>query len=202
MGLPRLKPTITEQQYLAIERAASERHWYLDGELYAMAGESPEHGDVTANLVIVVGSQLKGSPCRVRTKDTKVRSGPVLSAGETKRCLFSYPDLVVICNEPEYLDEHKDVILNPNVIMEIWSGSTEAFDRGEKFFRYQTWNPTLTDYLLISQDQPRVEHYTRQPDGTWIYRHILGLDAAVAIPTIGCTLKMADVYDRITFAQG
>jgi len=201
MGLPRPKPTVTEQQYLAIERAAAERHWYLDGVVYAMAGESPQHGDVSANLVYAVVGQLKGSPCRARTKDTKVRSGPVLSAGETKRCLFSYPDLVVICHEPEYLDEHEDVILNPKAIMEVLSASTEAFDRGEKFARYQSWNATLSDYLLISQDQPRVEHYTRQPDGTWIYRHIVGLDAAIAISSIGCTLKLADIYDRITFAQ-
>ncbi len=130
-----------------------------------------------------------------------MRSGPTLSSGETKRCLFSYPDLVVICDEPEYLDEQQDVVLNPKVIMEILSASTEAFDRGEKFLRYQTWNASLGDYLLISQDQPRVEHYTRQADGSWIYRCTVGLDAIVAIPSVACTLKLADIYDRIDFPQ-
>lgn len=201
MGLPKLQPRLTEQQYLAVERAATERHVFLDGEIHAMAGESPAHGDISANLIGTVVIQLKGSPCRARTKDTKVRSGPTLSSGETKRCLFSYPDVVVICDEPEYLDEQEDVILNPKVIMEILSASTEAFDRGEKFLRYQTWNTSLTDYLLISQDQPRIEHYTRQPDGAWLYRHTIGVGASVEIPSITCTLKLADVYDRVAFPQ-
>ena len=94
MGLPRPKAKFayTIDQYLAIERAAEERHYYLDGEIYAMAGESPAHGDISANVHISLGSQLKGTPCRTRTKDTKVRSGPILSAGETTRGVFSYPD--------------------------------------------------------------------------------------------------------------
>jgi Uma2 family endonuclease len=186
-------------QYLAIERKAEERHYFLDGEIYAMAGESPEHGDISANLVCIVVGQLKGTPCRARSKDTKVRSGPTLTAGETTRCLFSYPDLVVICNDPEYLDEHRDVVLNPKVIMEVLSTTTESFDRGEKFSRYQSWNPTLTDYLLIPQDKAQIEHYTRQADGSWQYRRTIGLDAIVEIPSIGCTLKLAEVYDRVNF---
>jgi Uma2 family endonuclease len=98
MGLPKLKvkSAYTIDQYLAIERSAEERHYYLDGEIYAMAGESPAHGDISANLVISLGSQLKRTPCRARTKDTKVGSGPILSAGETTRGLFSYPDILVI----------------------------------------------------------------------------------------------------------
>jgi Uma2 family endonuclease len=195
------KPRLTEPEYLAIERASGERHFFIDGEIYAMAGDSPAHGDISASLVGTVVIQLKGSPCRARTKDTKVRSGPTLAAGETRRCVYSYPDLVVICDQPEYLDEQEDVILNPKVIMEILSASTEAFDRGEKFLRYQTWNASLTDYLLISQDQPRIEHYTRQADGTWIYRHTIGLAASVEISSIACTLRLADVYDRIVFSH-
>lgn len=203
MGLAQLhaKPRVTVDQYLANERRSEERHFYLDGEIHAMAGESPEHGDVSANLVVIVGSQLKDGPCRVRTKDTKVRSGPTLKAGETTRCLFSYPDLVIICNEPEYLDEHRDVVLNPTAIMEVLSPGTEAFDRGEKFARYQNWNPTLTDYILVSQNRPQIEHYTRQADGTWKYRLTTGLVASVSIPSIKCTLKLADVFARVTFSE-
>src|SRR5579862_826762 len=155
----------TVEQYLAIDRGSEDRHWYLDGEIYAMSGESGEHGDITVNCVVSLGSQLKGKPCRARSKDTKVRSGPTLKAGETTRFLFSYPDIVVACGEPKYLDAHTDVILNPTAIVEVLSPSTEAFDRGEKFNRYQTWNPTLTDYLLVSQDSPQVEHFVRQKDG-------------------------------------
>jgi Uma2 family endonuclease len=203
MGLPQRQAELrfTVSHYLAIERKSEERHYYLDGEIYLMAGESPEHGDISANLVAIVVTQLKGGPCRVRTKDTKVRSGPTLTAGDTTRCLFSYPDLVIICQEPQYLDEQRDVVLNPTAVMEVLSPSTEAFDRGEKFSRYQSWNSTLTDYVLISQDQPRIEHYTRQPDGVWTYRRTIGLEATVDIPSIGCTLMLADVYDRVAFPQ-
>jgi Uma2 family endonuclease len=164
-----------------------------------MAGESLAHGDISVNIVLSLGNQVKGTPCRVRTKDTKVRSGPILSAGETKRALFSYPDILVICGEPEFLDDVQDVVLNPKVIVEILSESTEAFDRGKKFTRMQTWNSTLTDYLLVSQDRPQVEHYTRQADDGWSYRLTTGLDASVTIASISCTLKLADVYDRVSF---
>jgi Uma2 family endonuclease len=191
------KPAYTVDQYLTIERAVEERHYYLDGEIYAMAGESDAHGDITVNLVGSLFNQLRGTPCRVRTKDTKVRSGPILSAGESARGLFSYPDVLVVCGEPEYHDALKDVLLNPKVIVEVLSESTEAFDRGEKFTRLQTWNPSLTDYLLVSQDRAQVEHFTRQPDGTWSYRRSTGLDASVVIASIHCTLKLADVYERV-----
>jgi Uma2 family endonuclease len=203
MGLPKRKPKFayTPAQYLKIERSAEERHYYLDGEIYAMAGESPAHGDISTNLVVVLGNQLRGTPCRVRTKDTKVRSGPILSAGETTRGLFGYPDVVVLCGEPEYHDAMKDVVLNPKAIVEVLSESTEAFDRGEKFTRLQTWNPSLTDYVLVSQDRPQIEHFTRQADGTWSYRLTTGLDAAVVIASIQCTLRLADVYERVTFEE-
>src|SRR2546423_900092 len=110
MGLvkPKKKPAYTIEQYLRIERAADDRHYYLDGEIYAMAGESDAHGDITVNLVGSLFNQLRGMPCRMRTKDTKVRSGPILSGGETARGLFSYPDILVICGEPEYHDVLKD----------------------------------------------------------------------------------------------
>ncbi len=203
MGLPKTKSRsgYTIDQYLTIERSSEERHYYLDGEIYAMAGESGEHGDITVNLVASLATQLKGTPCRVRSKDTKVRSGPILTAGETARSLFSYLDIVIICGEPEYHDALRDVVLNPKVIMEVLSASTEAFDRGEKFTRFQTWNPTLTDYLLVSQDRAQIEHYTRQSDGTWSYRRTTGLEASVVIASIGCALRLADVYERVVLPE-
>jgi len=188
-------------EYLARERAAEERHVYLDGEIFAMAGESLAHGDISANSIASLVIQLKGKPCRALTKDTKVRSGPTPMAGRGTRGLFSYPDIVVVCGEPEYHDAHRDVILNPAVIVEALSPATEAFDRGEKFTRYQTWNPTLSDYLLVLQDRPQIEHYHRQPDGGWSYHRHAGLEACVVIESIQCTLKLADVYDRIVFRR-
>jgi Uma2 family endonuclease len=201
MGLPKLKPVFTVDEYLALERSADERHEYLDGEIYAMAGESGAHGDITVNMVITLGNQLKGKPCRARTKDTKVRSGPLQMPRQNTSGLFCYPDIVVVCGEPEYHDAHTDVILNPTAIVEVLSPNTEAFDRGEKFNRYQTWNPTLKDYLLVSQDQPQIEHFSRQNDGSWSYLRVVGLDGRVAIASIECTLNMAEVYDRISFSN-
>ncbi len=193
------KFAVTVEQYLVIERAAEERHYYLDGEIYAMAGESDAHGDITVNIVGSLFNQLRGTPCRARTKDTKVRSAPILSAGDSARGLFSYPDVMVICGEPEYHDALKDVVLNPKVIIEVLSESTEAFDRGEKFTRLQTWNPSLTDFVLVSQDTPQIEHFTRQADGSWSYRRTTGLDARVVIASLNSTLKLADVYERVVF---
>jgi Uma2 family endonuclease len=115
--------------------------------------------------------------------------------------MFSYPDVVVICGEVEYHDAHKDVVLNPNVIIEVLSESTEAFDRGEKFTRYQSCNATLTDYVLVSQDKPQIEHFYRKTDGTWLYHLYAGLEANVGIPSIDCTLKLVDVYDRVVFSE-
>lgn len=203
MGLPQQQTAtrFTIDEYLAMERKAIERHEFLDGRILVMAGERPDHGIVSVNLVISLGSQLRGKPCQIRTKDTKVRSGPFLQTGQSSKGLFSYPDLVVICGEPKYHDEYTDVILNPTAILEVLSQSTEAFDRGEKCKRYQTWNPTLQDYLLISQDQPQIEHFNRQPDDTWTFARYTDLEAVVVIPSIQCTLKLADVYERVVFAE-
>jgi Uma2 family endonuclease len=202
MGLSKTKAKFayTVDQYLGIERAAEERYYYLDGEIYAMAGESLAHGDISVSIVRSLANQLEGTECRVLTKDTKVCSGPILSAGETARGLFSYPDVLVICGEPEYHDALQDVVLNPKVILEVLFETTEAFDRGEKFTRFQTWNPSLTDYVLVSQDRPQIEHFTRQADGSWTYRRTTGLDASLVIASVHCTLKLADVYDRVEFA--
>ena len=105
----------------------------------------------------------------------------------------------MICNEPQYQDKHRDIVTNPAVIIEVLSESTEAFDRGEKFLRYQVWNPTLTDYLPVSQDKPLVEHFARQSDGTWAYRFYQGFDQPAQINSMDCALNPSEVYDRIVF---
>lgn len=208
MRSPKRQPLCTLDEYLTMERASKDRHEYVDGQIRAMAGESPEHGDITVNLVISLGTQLKGTSCRARTKDTKVRSGPFSTSGHSTAGLFSYPDIVVVCGEPEYHDAYKDVILNPKVIVEVLSPTTEAFDRGEKFTRYQIWNPTLSDYLLVAQDRPEIGHFSRQEGTGWSYHVFTDLEASVAIPSIQCTLKLAEVYelgemnDRVLFVEG
>jgi len=201
MGAPKLQPRYTVDEYLAMERAAEERHIYLDGEIIAMAGESLSRGRLTVNVVALRVMQLKGKPCEALTKDTKVRSGPIPMPGSSRKGLFSYPDILVVCGEIEFHDSHRDVILNPKVIIEGLSETTESFDRGEKFTRLQKHNPTLTDYILIAQDKPQIEHFRRRPNDKWWYKLHSGLEASVSIPSIRCTLKLADVYDRVQFAE-
>ena len=202
MAVPQHQLVFTEEQYLDFERNAEERHEYLDGHIYLMAGESDEHSDISANLAGLLYAQLKGTPCRSRIKDTKVRSGPFPFLKRNKKGLYSYPDLLVICGEPRHLDEHRDVIINPKVIIEVLSDSTKDFDRKEKFERYRQWNPTLTDYVLVSQDQPFIEHFELRKDGEWVYRSYAGLAQKMPIKSIHCTLPLADVYDRVKFPAG
>ncbi len=199
MGLAQPQPSYTVEEYLALERIAEERSEYLDGVIYAMAGESDDHGDISVNICGELHAQLKSKDCRARLKDTKVRSGPIPSLRNATKGLYSYPDIVVICGERQFHDSHRDVVLNPTVIIEILSPATEAFDRGEKFDRYQFWNSTLSDYLLVSQVQPKIEHYIRQPDGSWSYFVYRGLQSKVPLKSIQCTLSLAEVYDRIVF---
>jgi Uma2 family endonuclease len=190
---------LTENQYLALERESEERHLYVDGEIFAMAGESGAHADITANIPASFHAQLRGTSCRVRTKDTKVRSGPLPKVDKRSASLYSYPDIVVICGEPEYLDDFRDVVLNPKVIVEALSESTEAFDRGPKFRGFRKYNPSLTDYVLVSQDRSQIEHFHREKDGRWSYEVYEGLEAEVKLSSIRCSLKALEVYERIKF---
>ena len=191
----------TIEEYLAFEREAEERHEYLDGVIYAMAGESPEHGDISINLIGELREQLRDKPCRVRAKDTKVLSGSPLLAQlrRSRKGLFSYPDVTVICGEPQYLDHHRDVLINPQVLIEVLSASTEAFDRGEKFIRYRKALPSLTDYILVWQELPLIEHFIRQADGDWLTRIIEGLDTSLRIASLDCTLKLSEIYRLVNF---
>ncbi len=203
MSMPQRRSLrIPVDEYLRRERHAEGRHEYLDGELFAMAGESGSHADISANVVILLGNQLKGQPCRVRTKDTKVRSGPDRPHGSSTQGPFSYPDVIVICGEPIYHDEHQDVVLNPTVIVEVLSPSTEAFDRGAEFIRLRSWNPILQNYVLVSQDVPLVEVYQRTDETAWSLTPATGLSATASLASLAsieCALPLAEVYERVEF---
>lgn len=201
MSLPQTQPRYSVEEYLALEREAEERHEYLDGQICAMAGESPQHGDICVNLIGELRAQLKGTPCRVWTKDAKVCSGPTIKSHRTKKGLFSYPDLVVVCGEPQFLDEHRDVLINPTVIIEVLSPTTESFDRGAKFWRYRTHLATLTDYILVSQDFPFVDHFRRQSDDEWVLATADDIEGGINIASIDCTLRLSEVYDRVSFPE-
>ena len=116
--------------------------------------------------------------------------------------LFAYPDLVVVCGALQFHDQVQDVLVNPRVIIEVLSPSTEAFDRGEKFHRYRRWLPTLTDYVLVAQDRPVIDHYHRTETGQWVVDILEGLSAQLHLPSIGCTVPLAEVYERLVFAPG
>ena len=199
MGLPQPKTSYTVEAYLALERESEERHEYLDGDVYAMAGESPEHGAICMNLYGSLWPQLRGTPCQAFAKDTKVRSGRLPLPGASMQGLFSYPDLVVVCGDMQFHDQFRDVLLNPTVIVEVLSASTEAFDRGEKFRRYRTWLPTLQDFLLVAQDKPLIDHYHRVEAHRWELVSMEGLDASLHLESIHCTLQLAEVYERLVF---
>ncbi|HVF44693.1 MAG TPA: Uma2 family endonuclease [Pyrinomonadaceae bacterium] len=191
MSLPRTLSVFTAEQYLGLERHTETRHEFLDGTVYAMSGASRAHSHICYNLAGITHRQLSGTSCTGYSSDMKVRSGDAT--------LYAYPDLTIFCGEPLVQDDHGDVLLNPVVIFEVLSRSTEAYDRGEKFERYKTIE-TLTDYVLVSQDRARLEHFSRRPDGTWSPSEVSGLDASLDLASINCRLPLAEVYDRVEFA--
>jgi len=181
----------TPEEYLELERAAEFKSEYLEGQIYAMSGGSRTHARVTFSLYGQVGSQLK-PPCFGFSNDMKVRT--------SYSGLYAYPDLIVVCGEPIFLDDKTDVLLNPKVIFEVLSPSTETYDRTEKFFRYQMLE-SFTDYVLIAQAEPRVEHFARHPNTGWAFNYVKGLDTSLRIDSIGCTLELARIYSGIEFAE-
>jgi len=199
MGLRKPVALFTVDDYLYFERCSQDRHIYLDGSVIAMAGEIRAHAAISFNIAGLMHAQLRGTPCQGHTKDTKVRSGPIPERGTGTSGMFSYPDIVAVCGEPEYHDACRDIVLNPTSVIEVLSPSSEEFDRGEKFERYQLWNPTLRDYVLVSQFEPLVEHFQRQADGSFKANVVRGLDAVLELTSIGCKLALADIYDRVTF---
>lgn len=188
-ALPQPKTYYSPEEYLALERAAEFRSEYLNGEIFAMAGESPNHGRIKADVVVALGNQLKGKNCEAFTSDTKVCT-PGIN-------MFGYPDVVVVCGEIIHHDQFQDVILNPKVIIEVLSPSTELYDRSEKFASYRQLE-SLTDYLLISQDKVRIEHYVRHGK-FWMLSEESDLANSITIESIECSLPLKDVYARVQF---
>jgi Uma2 family endonuclease len=201
MSVPQERVRYSVEDYLALERESAERHEYLDGDIYEMASESPAHGAICTNLTGIVHAQLLGTPCQAFSKDTKVRSGPALQSRRSTRRLFSYPDLIVVCGELKFHDEHRQVIINPKVIIEVLSPATEKFDRDVKWERYQTWLPDLEDYVIVSQGRPQIEDYHRDESGQWIYSRVSGLEGVVHLLSIKCNLPLSGVYDRVVFPE-
>jgi Uma2 family endonuclease len=184
MGHAAVRTGMSEQDYLEFERSSPERHEYADGEIFAMSGGTIEHSTVAANIIRDLGNALIGRGCRVLTSDMRI------NIPEARR--YVYPDGSVVCARPEFADEKRDTLVNPRVIIEVLSDSTEAYDRGDKFAQYRTV-ASIQEYVLASQKEPRIEVFSRQADGAWMLRSY-GPGESAAISSIGCALDVDRVY--------
>jgi Uma2 family endonuclease len=177
---------VSEAEYLEHERKAEFKSEYLDGEVFAMAGGSPRHAWIVVNTAAELRYRLKDSLCRVSSSDLRLRV--------TR--LYTYPDVMVVCAEPQFADDQKDTLLNPVLVIEVLSESTGDYDRGRKFQHYRTL-PSLKEYLTIAQDEPHVEHWVRQPDNHWVLFEYNGIAETLQLSCVGCDLPLAEVYHKI-----
>jgi Uma2 family endonuclease len=186
-ALPRRK--FTPEEYLMIERKSQFKSEYLDGEIYAMTGASPKHNRIVTNLIFLLESQLRERPCNVYANDMRVRT--------SCKGLYAYPDVVVTCGEEKFADDERDTLVNPVVLIEVLSDSTEIYDRTEKLFRYQQI-PSLKAYLMISQKPYQVICYIKRSDeGEWSYRTVTDSEAIIKLDAIKCELNMREIYAKV-----
>lgn len=188
----KVKPTehthVSPEDYLAYERQNEFKSEYFDGEIYAMTGASLRHNLITLNAASELRARLRNTNCQTLAIDMRVKV--------SSRNLYTYPDVVVVCGKPELEDEHLDSLLNPILLIEVLSKSTASYDRTAKFEHYRTLE-SLAEHVLIAQDEYRVEQYTKQPDGRWLLTDIRGLEGAVDLASVGCTLALRVIYEGV-----
>jgi Uma2 family endonuclease len=182
----------TEENYLATERVAGTKSEYFDGELFAMAGESFAHNQITGNIYGILWNQLKKAECKPLLSDMRIQIPP-------KR-KFTYADMLVVCGKPEFAPGPPDNLLNPRVIVEVLSPSTELYDRTIKFRHYQEIE-SFTEYLLVEQDEPLIDRFSRGEDGQWTLTSAVGMEALLPLRSIPCELHLAEVYRDVAFPQ-
>jgi Uma2 family endonuclease len=182
------KDLLTPDEYLAIERKAELKSEYYAGEVFAMAGASREHNLIVSSIIRMLGNQLLERNCNVYPSDMRVK---IVNTGK-----YTYPDVAVVCGTERFEDEHRDTLLNPAVIIEVLSDTTEAYDRGKKFENYQ-YIDSLREYILVAQEPYRIERYIRQNDKTWTYTEFHEAEEKVELSTIGCELSLQDVYAKV-----
>jgi Uma2 family endonuclease len=180
---------IRPEEYLRLERQAEYKSEYLNGEIFAMSGASREHNLIAAHIVSELDQQLKGKPCEVYPSDMRVK---VTATG-----LYTYPDVIVVCGEPKFEDNYVDTLLNPTLLVEVLSPSTERYDRIAKSSYYRTLD-SLAEHLLVAQDEVRLEQYVKQANGQWLLSEYTSLDGSIELQSINCSLTLADVYDKVT----
>ncbi|CAN5410114.1 Uma2 family endonuclease [soil metagenome] len=192
MGALPKKKKYTPEEYLALEEKAEFRSEYDNGEIVAMAGGSLNHQQITVNLTVFFDSKIRKKGCRVLPSEMKIW---VESIGK-----FYYPDVTIICEKPKFYKKRNDTIENPKLLIEVLSDSTEAKDRGEKFFAYQTLG-SLQEYVLVSQDKHLVETFTKQADGSWRYLATIGLKSKVYFESVQTELSLKEIYDLVEFEE-
>ncbi len=180
---------ITPDEYLELERKSEIRSEYIGGRIFAMSGASRRHNLIAGNLFRELSSQMRGRECEVYVSDMRVKIGPT--------GMYTYPDIAAVCGQPRFEGAHVDTLLNPMVIVEVLSESTEAYDRGEKFANYRRLD-TLQEYVLVAQDKIRVEHYRREGE-QWILSEISDPDSALDLPSIGCHVGLGAIYEKVDF---
>lgn len=189
-ALPEAHRQMTEAEYLALERSGQVKHEFMAGEVYAMSGASEPHNLITTSTIAILYNQLRGRPCKVYPSDMKVRTPATGS--------YAYSDITVVCGEAHFADDQRDVLLNPTVIIEVISPSTERYDRGRKFQHYRELK-SLQEYILIAQDSPRIERFVRQENLFWQFNEAHGIDAALELSSFGCALTLAEIYEQVSF---
>jgi len=186
------KPRFTLGEYLARERVEVTKSEFYRGEIFAMAGGSIRHNRICANLIINLGRRLQGSTCQVTTSDQRIRIPAV--------DLSTYPDISIICGEPQPDTADTQAIVNPRVIFEVLSKSTEGYDRGKKFDFYRELD-SLQEFMLVSQEEPHVERNVRQPNGSWLLTVFKGMDSELVFSSLSISLPFAEIYDRVEFGR-
>lgn len=190
MGMAAEKLKMNPLDYLAFERESEEKHEFVDGELFNMSGASHKHNLISGNTFASLHGQLKKSPCEIYSNDMRVN---INALGN-----YVYPDIIVTCEKPKFIDTHLDTLLNPLLVVEVLSPSTEAYDRGKKFLNYRHLD-SLQAYVLIAQDEARVEYYRRGTAKEWVLTEVSGLEAVLNLTLIDCQLALADVYDKVNW---
>jgi Uma2 family endonuclease len=188
----RAQPKLAPDEYLAMERQAETKSEYFNGEVYAMTVATRAHNIITTNVTTALVTQLKGRRCEVYASDMRVKVQPT--------GLYTYPDVAVVCGKVQLEDRRQDTLLNPTVLVEVFSPSTEDYDRGTKFAHYRALE-SLLDYFVIAQAEVRVEHYQRQPDDKWLLTTYTALDAVVAVSSLGCDLLLTEVYHKVEWPE-
>jgi Uma2 family endonuclease len=184
------KAPFTAAEYLSMERNSSEKHEFAFGEIYAMGGASARHVEIVGNIVSELHNQLRQRPCRVYSTDLR------LCVDADHR--YTYPDVVVVCGQPRFLDEQLDTLLNPDLIVEVLSESTRNYDRGDKFQQYRGIS-SFREYLLVDQAKAHVERHSKQQDGTWSLWETDSLDEVIRLESIAVTLPVTEIYLKIEF---